>query len=298
MDDLSALLTAAGLSEVGVLDSTGIKFHVERVCRGDVSAATVEAYADNLHIVASAAGLGDTAIPIDYWDVCTMAMQASSIDEYAMLRRLSTPEFGAYLALLGRCFGILCDFEAACGETAVTTTLAILREVSAYVAAGHCLEMAEHCRATAPDKRAIFLWQQVVTGTNREVPYLHRDAYTHGIWGRFNVVEMWRYHVGAEVSVDATWGLTGFAERFVGDATNTNQIEHMTISAVAQMVLGVPVVLLDLLEEAEWILRRGTRAASRADIALNGAVARSLRPLFRVDDPGPACAVLVNALAG
>ena len=76
---------------------------------------------------------------------------------------------------------------------------------------------------------------------------------------------MWRYGIGAKASVDEVWGLSGFSEPFIGDATNTNQIEHMTISALAQMVLGIPAIVLDMLEEMEWILRKGTYAASQAD---------------------------------
>ena len=71
----------------------------------------------------------------------------------------------------------------------------------------------------------------------------------------------------------------------------------MAISAVAQSVLRIPVLLLDILEELEWILRKGTRDASRADERVNTAVARCLLPEFCVDDPGPACARLEREFA-
>ena len=240
--------------------------------------------------------LGDTLI-VTSSRATTPGMAAAAQDEYAMVHALSRPEYREYVRLLGRCYGHLCRFKAGRGVTAVATALSMLREVTVYIREGHCTEMTSSCHGLKPEQQAIFLWQQVVTGTNRQVPYLHRDAYTHGNWGRFNVVEMWRYGVGSEIAVDDVWGLSGFAPQFIRDSTNTNQIEHMTISALAQMVLGLPALFLDILEDMEWVLRKGTYAASQADKGVNRAVARRFRPLFRLDDPEPACESLEQALA-
>jgi hypothetical protein len=106
---------------------------------------------------------------------------------------------------------------------------------------------------------------------------------------------MWRFLVGNDLNADEIWGLTGFHPKFVGDKSNTNQIEHMTISAVAQCALGIPRFALNLLEEIEWMLRKGTRPASKADILVNNVIGREFLPLFRVDNPEPACRRLVEA---
>jgi hypothetical protein len=291
--DCGALLAEAGLSAAGTLNSTGVARHLARLGEGLVTRDSLARYAADLSALSEGVGAG---VPADFWDVRTDAMAASGSDEYAMAHRLAGPDHLAYVSLLGRCFDRLRGFKERGEGTSVSTALGILRETAAYVRAGHVCDMAACRAAMSPDQRAIFLWQQILTGTNRQVPYLNRDAYSHGIWGRFNVVEMWRYHAGAEVPVDEVWGLSGFAQPFIGDATNTNQIEHMAISAVAQIVLGLPALVLDIVEELEWILRKGSYAASKADERVNRAVARRLRPLFRVDDPEPACSSLEAAL--
>jgi hypothetical protein len=317
LDDCRSLLISAGLSPSGVLQSTGVARHLERAEQGQVSRDTLVRYAANLKVLREQSSVGGTAVPVDFWDVRVEDPVAQSHtarprrdrmvrgrkdaknaqqDEYAGVHAFCQPQYKEYVRLLGRCYGHLSDFKGGRNGTAVATALRLLRETTAYVCAGHCIDMASSCPAAKPEQQAIFLWQQIVAGSNRQVPYIHRDAYTHGTWGRFNVVEMWRYGVGSKVSVDEAWGLSGFSEPFVGDATNTNQIEHMAITALAQMVLGIPAILLDVLEELEWMLRKGTLAASRADERLNRAVARHFRPLFRLEDPGPACEALEKAV--
>jgi hypothetical protein len=340
LGDCRTLLVDAGLSLAGVLMSSGVTRHIERMEHGEVSRDTLVQYAADLTFLREQTNAWGAAIPVDFWDVGHgddlaqrrknaksleeagsfssrgsagfsvrrtvrreaplaekfISRRSAEQDEYAVAHAFSQPEYLEYVRLLGRCYGHLCDFKAGRNGTAVTTALTLLRETAAYVCAGHCRDMASTCPAAKPEQQAIFLWQQIVAGTNRQVPYIHRDAYTHGAWGRFNVVAMWQFSIGAKASVDEVWGLSGFSEPFIGDATNTNQIEHMTITALAQIVLGIPAVLLVVLEEMEWMLRKGTYAASKADERVNRAVARHFRPLFRLEDPGPACEALEQAL--
>lgn len=294
--DCACALGEAGLSKAGTLDSTGLTEHVARLDRKLVSRDTLSRYAVDLRTLAQVSGSGEAAIPADFWDVRTPAMEAEWWDEYTFAHRLAKPEYREYVALLGRCYRRLLACREGEAGTAVSTALAILREVTGYVSDGGRLDMTATRPGLKPRQQAIFLWQQIVTGTNRQIPYLKQDAYTHGMWGRFNVLEMWRYHTGEAVEADAVWGLSGFAQRFVGDETNTNQIEHMTISTLAQAALGIPVLLLDILEELEWMLRQSTRAASQADKLLNQAVARELLPNFGLKDPTAACDRLEAAL--
>jgi len=225
------------------------------------------------------------------------ASLAEGHDEYAVVRALCLPEYREYVRLLGRCYRQLCELKAGRNGSAVATALMLLQETTTYVRGGHCADMTACRPGMKPEQQAIFLWQQIVSGTNRQIPYLHRDAYTHGGWSRFNVVEVWRYRVGKNIGVDDVWGLSGFAPRFVGDSTNTNQIEHMAITAVAQIVLRIPVLLLDILEELEWMLRKGTKAASQADKLVNRAVARQLLPVYNLQDPERACELLEKELS-
>jgi hypothetical protein len=289
-------LRAAGLSDAGVLESTGVALHLARAEQGTTVPESLDRYAANLLSLSDAARAEGAEIPADFWDVCSPAMKSAGVDEYAMAERLSRPEMREYVALLGRSYRRLCDMKTGGTVTAVSTALAVFRDACAYVRAGHATDIVR--RDLKPEQQAVFLWQQLLTGTNRQVPYLHREAYTHGIWGRFNVAEIWRYRIGKNVTVDEVWGLSGLGQEFIGDATNTNQVEHMAISALAQCALRLPVFVLDLLEELEWMLRKGTRAASRADERLNRAVARDFLHRYTLADPGPACESLERVLAG
>jgi len=295
LEDCRGTLTDAGLSETAVLQSTGVVCHLDRLEHGTVRDETLLQYAANLTSLQSSDH--KCRIPVDFWDVRANTSEINGRTEYDVVAEISAPDWREYTALLHRSFAHLCALKSGSGGTAVATALAILRETASFAhSAGDVAGRTLSRPGLTPKQQAIFLWQQILTGTHRQIPWIHRDAYSHGTWARFNVVEMWRYRAGAEISVDDIWGLTGFSPSFLGDAGNTNQIEHMAISAVAQSVLGLPVIVLNLVEELEWIMRQGTRAASKADEQLNLAVARILLPKFRVEDPEPACSAMEQAL--
>lgn len=286
-------MRGAGLSATGVLASTGVAEHLRRLDSGEVSEQTLAQYALDLTSLRRSEA---AAIPVDFWDVRTPTMAAAGFDEYRFAELLARRDFTVYTELLGSSFNLLKEMKEPGGRTAVATALEILVKASAYVRSDHLCEMTRTCPSHRREHNAIFLWQQLIAGTNRKVPIIHRDAYTHGMWARCSVAEMWRYQCGERLTIDAVWGLTGFSQRFIGDETNTNQIEHLSISALSQMALGIPVLLLDILEVVEWSVKRGTKAAGLADQQVNRAVARYLLPHYRLDDPVPACRRLEEAL--
>jgi len=134
-----------------------------------------------------------------------------------------------------------------------------------------------------PAKSAIYLWQNLVAGTTRHNPLTHRAAYSHGFASRFNVATIWQYDVGVAMSVGEVWGVSGFDPAYVGPASNTNQIEHMSVSITAQAVLGEHLSTLAAFEGFETLVSHGTAAESIADEALNKAVADHFIPLFEND---------------
>ena len=293
--ELHKSLIDARLGQAQILDCSGISRHFERLASGETDSATLAQYAEDLAALCALSREGGEEIPGSFWDVPPKT-ETPWPDEYSAARAFVT-EYPDYIRLLGTSFHRFVENQECRQPSAVSIALSILADVSAYVASGASVVMTESRGGLCADQQAMFLWQQILTGSSRQIPYIHRDAYTHGPWARHNVVEMWRYRIGAQISVDEAWGLTGFSDRFVGDATNTNQIEHMAISAVAQSVLRIPVLLLDVLEEMEWLLRKGTRAASRADEQVNRAVAHCLLPEFCANNPRPACARLEQELA-
>lgn len=295
--EIAEQLTGAGLRETGLLHSTGIAAHHARWEQGQIEAATLVQYAHDLNALNALTKEEGSSLPAAFWDVQSDAMRTAGISEYAFVHTLSQPEYAPYVQFLGRCHVCAMEWRRDPQQSAVATALHLLRESCAYVRSTHILMMVAIRPRMTTAQRGIVLWQQVVTGAGREIPYVHRDAYTHGVWGRFNVVEMAQYATGTETGADAFWGLSGFDAHFIRDATNTNQIEHATISALAQIVLRLPCLLLDLLEDAEWILHKGTYQASQGDKALNRAVARHFCPLFDVNDPQPACDSLERVLS-
>ena len=290
-------LRALGLSASGRLRSTGIDAHRNRLETGQVSGEKLARYAADLRVLTELTGAQGVKLPVDFWDVQTPAMQVVGLDEYALVNALAANPYRSYVSFLARCYGHLTAFKQGAGTTAVTTSLSLLRESAAYIQGGNTRVMATLRSRLHPEQQAIFLWQQVATGTNRQIPYVHRDAYTHSYWSRFNVVEMWHYQVQDEIGVDATWGLSGFHPGYIRDPANTNQIEHAAISALSQSVLHIPLFLLNALEDAQWLLRESSLESARADKAVNCAVARHFLPHFTLQNAPAACARLEQALS-
>ena len=290
-------LRAVGLSENGRLRSTGIAAHRKRLEMGQVSGETLARYAADLRVLSGLSKAQGVDVPLDFWDARTLAMRVVGLDEYALVNALAANPYRPYVSFLARCYGHLTAFKQNARTTAVATILNLLRESVAYVEGQHPRPMTTLRPRLSPEQQAIFLWQQVATGTNRQVPYIHRDAYTHSYWGRFNVVEMWHYHLNNEIGVDATWGLSGFHAGYVRDPANTNQIEHAVISALSQKVLRLPLFALNALEDAQWVMRESSLESARADQAVNRAIARHFLPLFTLQNAQTACDSLEDALS-
>ncbi len=290
-------LRNVGLSENARLHSTGIAAHQQRLEAGQVSGKTLARYAADLRVISDLSKAAGADVPLDFWDARTPAMQAVELDEYALVNALAANPYRPYVSFLARCYGHLAAFKQDAQTTAVATILNLLRESVLYVQGEHPRPMTTLRPRLSPEQQAIFLWQQVTTGTNRQVPYLHRDAYTHSYWGRFNVVEMWHYHLNNEIGVDATWGLSGFHPDYVRDPANTNQIEHAVISALSQKILRMPLFALNALEDAQWVMRESSLESARADQSVNRAVARHFLPLFTLQNAQAACDSLEHALS-
>jgi hypothetical protein len=79
------------------------------------------------------------------------------------------------------------------------------------------------------------------------------------------------------------WGVSGFAPRFVGIPENNNQVEHMSISMVLQIVLDEPVVVLDGIEEEKVLLGQAHSEEAQANMALNNAIHNEFAPFIAQD---------------
>jgi len=293
-------LCALGLSESGVLGSTGVEQHRQRLRDGAIGPQALDEYAASLERIAAQAGVGTHGIPVNFWDVCSPEMRRAHYDEYLMARTLAQPDFQPYLALLGRAFDRFAAMKSGAdtvATTAVATALAILEDASAYVRAGHSTRMIRALPWLDQPQQALVLWQQILTGSTRRLPLIGLEVIPHGVWGRFNVTTMWQYARGTSGERAALWGVSGFHPDYVGPASNNNQIEHMAISAVTQRVFHVPALALSTIEYAQWKLQPGVKEGeARADTALNQAVARDFLPYYSVDNPTRSTEWLAEAL--
>ncbi len=82
------------------------------------------------------------------------------------------------------------------------------------------------------------------------------------------------------MSTGKVWGVSGFAPRFVRIPHNDNQIEHMSISMIVQVVLHEPLAILDGIEEEKLLSGQSSKEESHADMALNNAIHKEFLPYF------------------
>ncbi len=281
-ESLADALRQLGMSDDGRFGSTGVREHLRRLGQGTVSAPLLAAYVRDLQRLSQLSAEGGMALPADYWDVKPQGSRGQGFDEYSMARLLAGASFESYVRLLGQSYQRAYAFREQNADDAVTAALDLLRYSVDYVRSGGTAAVMAGLAALPPESQAIFLWQRLVAGTTRSSPILKVTVFSHGIWGRHNVVEMWRFRSGAHIEHMDFWGMNGLHQRFIGDPTNNNQIEHLVISAVMQITLGMPVLFLNLLEDAQWILQQAPNVHRLSDQAVNNAVAYDLKPRFNL----------------
>ncbi|MEA3336705.1 MAG: hypothetical protein U9R25_12395 [Chloroflexota bacterium] len=281
-------LKAVGLNKKPVLGDTAISGHLQRLEAGEVSEETLLQYADDLEHLNQFTAEQGARIPTDFWDVQTEEMEANSWDEYSIVQQISIPEAEPYLLLLAQGYGRFLQFKAAevSGED---TALDAALDMFAFVDEYHNKVMPP---SASPDDPAeikgrasamLMVWQSLVAGSTRTNPITGEPMFSHSIFARDNVGTMHQYDVGQAMSIADVWGVTGFAAHFVGIPENNNQVEHMSISKVLQIVLNEPVAVLDGIEEEKLLLGHADQAEAEADMALNNAIHKEFVPLF-VDD--------------
>jgi hypothetical protein len=126
----------------------------------------------------------------------------------------------------------------------------------------------------------LMVWQSLVAGSTRTNPLTGKPMFSHSIFARDNVGVMYQYDVDRPMGIAEAWGVTGFAPQFVGIPQNNNQVEHMSISMMLQMVMGESVLVLNGIEEEKVLRGQADQAEAQADMALNRAVHSEFAPAF------------------
>lgn len=269
-------LTAAGLNPVSVLGDIGVSGHMERLAEGDIDKATLIRYAGNLTYIGEVTAARGARIPASFWDVETPSLKATGWTAYRIAYELSQDHSAPYLDVLARSYARFTSFKgspATASDTAVDAALDILLIARDYVKSIPQERLLQHAPEIRSERDATLMaWQNLVAGSTRQNPITHKPVFSHGFIARYNVSTMHQYDVGKAMSISETWGVSGFADRFVGVSSNANQVEHLSISIILQAVLGKPLLVLNAIEEEKLLVHGGNKAEARADMALNTAV--------------------------
>lgn len=279
-------MVARRLKEVGinmqpVLGDTAVSGHLQRLEAGEVSEETLLKYVDDLAYLNQFSAEHGGRIPTDFWDVRTEEMEAKHWDEYSAVQQIAIQEAEPYLLLLAQGYGRFLQFKTAeaSGEDAALDMFAFVDEYHTKVIVSIDDPREERGRAEA----TLMVWQSLVAGSTRTNHLTGKPMFSHSIFARDNVGTMHQYDVDRAMSISEVWGVSGFAPHFIGITQNNNQVEHMSISMVLQMVLGEPLVALDGIEEEKVLVGHADQAEAKADMALNNAIHKEFAPMF-VDD--------------
>lgn len=289
---LAAQLEAAGLTSGPYLDATGVEAHLARLATGEVDTAALAQYAADLQTLNVTSAQYGAQIPASFWDVRTEDMAARNITEYNLVNGLALPGLEKHIGLFARAFERFKRFkEAAPGsDSALDAELDLLLITLDYMdeTLGPLPADAPAAKRESRAQETVRTWQRLVVGTTRYNPITQSEMVQEILASRMNVVAMWRHHTGQQLTHPEAWGLSGFAEPFVGDyEKNVNQVEHLSISTFIQVVLKEPELVLSLQEDKELLSGHSSgKAMALADKAINNAVATQFAPTFAADPRG------------
>ena len=286
--NVSQRLREAGLNTEPVLGDTAVSGHIKRLENGETSLTRLWQYLKDIETLTAYTTENGGAIPPAFWDVRTAEMTANGWDEYSLVHQMAQPESEPYLRLLTQGYGRFSQFkaaEAAGTDTALDAALDMFAYVDAYwtaVTPTASPSNREEVSKGIVDSK-LMIWQSLVAGSTRINPLTRKPMFSHSIYARNNVGTMYQYDIGEGMSIADVWGVTGFAPRFVGVDANNNQVEHMSISMILQMVLDDPVIVLDGIEREKTLAGHADSKEAKADMALNNAIHREFKPYFARD---------------
>lgn len=271
-------LIDAGLNIVPTLGDIGVNAHMDALEKGDIDQNTLIEYANNLiFLKQNSAELGQE-LPIPFFDVQTEQMHKYGWTPYKIVENLVQPDNAPYIKLLATSFGRFLRFKENedkfnSPDTALDAALDMFEFAKNYLAEIPEDHRAQHLHGTSNHAQAIILtWQTLVAGSTRNNPLTRQPVYSHGFVSRFNVSTIYQYYLNRGMSLSKAWGVSGFAKQFVGPDSNSNQVEHMSISIMLQAVLGEPLFILNGLEREKQLTGQAPADEAKADMMLNSVI--------------------------
>lgn len=290
---LETRLLAVGLHPTGALSDLGVDDHLARLASGAVDGATLNAYADAIERLSARSAANGQPLPPTLWDVSTPALREAGWSVYTLTEALASDAGAVHVDLLSDAYAAF----LANRPNALEGALALLPLARTYVEALPEEARAERePHAKTEGEATLLIWQALLSGTNRHNPLTHRPLWSHGYVGHFSVPHIHQYATGEGLTPSQVWGVGGFDPTFVGPPSNSNQVEHLGISALLQGVARVPGAVLSAVEAMEVVVDHEDPAAAEADRALNAVVRNVLLP--RREEPAAVvAAALRTALA-
>lgn len=283
------MLWSAGLNAEPVLGDTAISGHINRLENSEVSEQTLIQYANDLIYLNEYTAENGKQIPTDFWDVRSDEMIANGWDEYNIVHQIAQVDSEPYLRLLTKGYGRFRQFKDAeesgedTGLDAALDMMALVDTYYAAVAGAPPLDDAVAMENYTDAK--LLVWQSLVAGSTRTNPLTKEPMFSHSIFARDNVGTMYQYDIDREMGIAKVWGVSGFAPQYVGIPENNNQVEHMSISMILQIVLDESVTVLDGIEEEKALLGQADKREANADMALNNAIHNEFAPIVALQGP-------------
>lgn len=280
-ESLARKLADVGLDATGTLGDLGVDDHLARLAAGEVTADTLLRYAEHIETLTALTRDRGQALPPRFWDVETGAMRNVGWTVYTLTHAMAQKNAEPHLDLLTDAWASYLRI----GETsALDAALDILLLSRDYIAGLPDAARVEHAAlADTDEKMALLTWQALLSGTSRANPITRRPLWSHGFIGHFSIPKIAQYAVGHGMTLGEVWGTSGFAPRYVGPASNDNQVEHLGISTLLQALVGVKPAELAGIEGFEVLFAGEDKEAATADNALNHAIAEVFLPLYETD---------------
>jgi len=285
VQDVKDRLQEVGLGEPQFTDNIGIDTHIERLCRDEVTSDVLYTYADqieNLNRIGQQVG---QAIPVGFWDVQTEEMQANNANEYQAIDALvnAHPE---YAQLLIRAYNRFYTFkQKPSTDTALDTGLDILLYTVDYYEQLLDVDFDTMDEATTHEigLEIAQTWLHLIGYTPRINPLTDEPLFQYSIFSHFSITDMWRHQTRSHSFIGLIWGISGFDFQYVGDAENSNQVEHIAVSLALQYVYDNSLLALNALEIRDTVNGKQRPVMSIADQAVNNIIASEFIPYFEED---------------
>lgn len=278
IDQIENRLLEVGLKNRRYLNSTGIREHINRLCDGDVSPDQLYQYADQIELLSARSGQFGESIPPTFWDVQTPNMKDNDVTEYDVVNTLVITH-AEYLELLSRAYNRFYDFkDNGSPDTALDAAIDIF-----LLSVDYTRSHVDTTDTYEIGAEGIREWQQVIGSADRTNPITGGPIFPYSSFSHLSVTNMWRHHTGRNDKIGLIWGVSGFDQRFVGERTNNNQIEHMSVSTALQYVFETPLGALNALEYRDLLNGRQSMAMSKADQTVNNIIAYEFLPRYTED---------------